>query len=142
MKRAIVGETSFFNERCKLTSAIVVLNAIIIAECVVLLVRGTNPFFHSMDHPTPAYFVFMVLQILYLTAAAVFSVAACAGKAKMVMLNRGLFQVVTLTNIVYAIIFFVRSDVSRGLAMGFLAITNVLGAIVCGRFVVHQLSWL
>ncbi|TMW68900.1 hypothetical protein Poli38472_001056 [Pythium oligandrum] len=140
MKLTGPSDDALLSERCKLTSGIVLLNAIIIAECVLLLVRATNPFFHSMDHPTPAFIVFMVLQIAYLGAAAVFSVGACAGKHRMVILNRGLFQIVAFTNVVYAIIFFVRKDIQGGLAMGFLAMVNVLGALLCRRFVLH-LTW-
>ncbi|TMW68898.1 hypothetical protein Poli38472_001054 [Pythium oligandrum] len=130
MKTSIEGGSTLFDERCKLTSAIVLLNTIIIAECVVLLASATS----SLAHPTPAFVVFMVMQSFYLATAAVLSVAACAARDKMLVANRGFPQVVAFTNTVYAIIFFVRKDVQGGLAMGFLAIVNVLGVLVCRRF--------
>ncbi|TMW68901.1 hypothetical protein Poli38472_001057 [Pythium oligandrum] len=125
------------NEHYKLTIVIVLLNVLIITECVVLLVRATNPFFTSSDHPTSAFALFLAVQI---TAAAVLSVGICAAKDKMVLLNRGLFKTVAFTNAVYAIIFFVRKDVLAGFVMSFLVLINALGSLVCRRFFLH-LTW-
>ncbi|GLE01883.1 hypothetical protein PINS_up010721 [Pythium insidiosum] len=125
---------ALFSERCKLTSAIVLLDAAVVTESVLMLAIATNPFFGAMSKPTPAFIAFMILQILLLGVAGLAALGTCACKERLVRANRALFFVVALINVVYAVAMFATSNTQGGLTFAFLALLGVMGAMLSRRF--------
>lgn len=124
------------SERCKHTTGIVVINGLVIFESVFMMARATNPFFGTMDKPTPAFILFMILQMALLGGAVLLTVGTCACKEKLVRGNRYLFVSAAAVNAVYALLFVIAKNVQGGFAFVFAAAINVLGAMLCRRFVV------
>jgi hypothetical protein len=126
---------AMLSERCKHTTAIVLLNGLVIFESVFMLARATNPFFGAMEKPTPPFIAFMLLQIALLGAGVLLTVGTCACKEKLVLGNRFLFFAVAVANVVYSVLFFVtRKDVQGGVTFVFAALLAVFGAMLCARF--------
>ncbi|KAJ0391626.1 hypothetical protein ATCC90586_011733 [Pythium insidiosum] len=128
------SQGALFSERCKLTSAIVLLDAAVMTECVLLLAIATNPFFGAMSKPTPAFIAFMVLQILVIGVAGIAALGACACKERLVRANRHLFFFTALVNVVYAVAMFATGNSQGGLTFAFLALLGVMGAMLSRRF--------
>lgn len=111
--------------------AIFIVNALVIAESVLMMALGTNPFFHAMERPTTAFICFMILQMAFLGGAVIFGCGTCIKKPSFIRANFVLFVLNAINYFVYAALFFANNHTQNALAAFLAALVALLGAVLC-----------